>query len=125
MSHELRTLENAILPGHRETLNRAATSSHKIETFAVDDLVMLLDPSIRKKQINDKKAARYLGPFKVMNIHPHNSYTIDSEAGKRLLVHASRLRKFIPRFPSRDNVLWAVGCEDKLSEGNVIQTSLD
>ena len=120
---ELRTLENGNLPGHRSVLIHDSIHSSKIETFAVNDLVMLLDPSIRKKKFNDKKAARYLGPFKVMAVHPHNSYTIDSESGKRLLVHVSRLRKFIPRFPSRDNVLWGVECEDKKSECNVIRTS--
>lgn len=115
-SPELRLVELANLPGHQATLIRNVSHSTTIETFEVNDLVMLLDPSIRKKRIQDKKKARYMGPFKVIDTHPHHAYTIESESGQRYLIHAARLRKFIPRFPSSGNVLWGVECEDKLSD---------
>ena len=63
---ELRTLEIANLPGHRSTLIHNSISYSKIERFETNDLVMLLDPSILKSKIRDKKTARYHGPFKVL-----------------------------------------------------------
>jgi hypothetical protein len=68
----------------------------------MNDLVMILNPSIRKTKIRDKKTARYYGPFKVLGCHSHNTYTLESESGQRYLIHACRLRKFIPRFPTQN-----------------------
>ena len=93
---ELRTLAFANLPGHRSTLIHDSISSSKNKTFEVNDLVMFLDPSIRKTKIRDKKTARYYGPFKVLGCHSHNTYTLESKSGQRSLIHACRLRKFIP-----------------------------
>ena len=125
ISSDMRIIEHANLPGYRSTLIRDPTSTIQLESFQVDDLVMLLDPALRKRTIKDKKTARYLGPFKVVAIHPHNSYTLESESGESLLIHASRMRKFIPRYPQKDNVFWWVNCKDKMSEHNVILRSLD
>jgi hypothetical protein len=109
----LRTIECANLPGYRETLLQSSVSSNKVETFQINDLVMLLDPTIRKKTMHDKKHPRYKGPFKVLEIHDHNTYKIESEGGQRLLIHASRLRKFVPRFPEKLSVAWWVECESE------------
>ena len=91
----------------------------------INDVVMLLSPANRKKKIQDKKTARYLGPFEVVAIHLHNSYTIESESGQKHLIPASRLRKFIPRYSNDEQSLVGGEWKYKKSECNVIDTSLD
>jgi hypothetical protein len=94
---DTRILELEALPGLRTDLLRQAQSSSTLILFTVGSMVMTLSPSLRKRSIRDKKAPRYDGPWKVIEVLPHHLYLCIDELGRQATFHASRLVSFIPR----------------------------
>ena len=110
-----RELEMMHLPALRATLKRDSKSSDKFINFNLNQLVLLLDSTLRKKQIRNKLSPRYTGPFRITRILPHNIYHITSELGKLKIVHSSRLIPYHMRSNSQDIAsFWPVKCKDEI-----------
>ena len=106
------TRENELihLPAIRSTLKRESKSSSTVSPFKKDQLFLLLDSKLRKKQFEDKLSPRYTGPYKVAQELPHNVYQIVSELGKVKIIHKSRLVPSIMR--SHEASFRVVECKD-------------
>jgi hypothetical protein len=95
---EIRALEVSNLAAARNELERiAVTGSSRTPVFRLNDMVMLLAGSLRKENIKDKKTPRYSGPYKILQVDPHNIYQLESETGRRKTAHVSRMIRLVPR----------------------------
>jgi hypothetical protein len=105
LSVSTRTLELTPLPAIRHSLCRPATPSTLVTTFALHSFVLALVPALRMRKSHRKVSPRYLGPFQVIKILPHNLYQVRSESSTVHTFHASRLIAFVPRFLSQSSPL--------------------
>ncbi|OMJ27825.1 Retrovirus-related Pol polyprotein from transposon [Smittium culicis] len=97
-SHESRAMEVEYLDALRFYNKRSRKESSKIIKFKVNDLVLLLNESLRKKRKTPSKLTkRYTGPYKIVEANAHNMYLIESEKSKKITVHASRLKSYVSR----------------------------
>lgn len=95
---ELREVEIERLPGLRATFERESSSSSTNVTFQVGDLVMVLDSTLRKRGVIDKKKVRYTGPFQVVEVCEQRLYVCKNADGQLFSFHVSRLVGFVPRW---------------------------
>jgi hypothetical protein len=88
----------------RYDLIRTPNSSDNIPIFILDNIVWLLDSQIRKKNFKLAKfQPRYIGPYKISSVLPHNMYVLRSQTGEiSKPIHVSRLIPFIPRSVTSD-----------------------
>jgi hypothetical protein len=69
-----REIELAILPGIRTAIQRAKRLATNIVKFKEGQYVKVLHGSLRKSTLVDKKKPRYVGPFKITKVYPHDLY---------------------------------------------------
>ncbi|OMJ09533.1 hypothetical protein AYI69_g10614 [Smittium culicis] len=94
---EIRELEIDSLPGVRLDIKRDSKSSSTIPIFEEGSFVMVLNPLLRKRKTVSKFSPRYMGPYVITRILPHNIYELTSEKYKSLTVHVSRIVNFVSR----------------------------
>jgi Integrase core domain len=96
-SVDMRLLELDNLPAIRQQLERDSRSSSKIPIFAVGAFVLVLSGSVRKKQPHSKLKRRYIGPYQVVDVQPHNLYVLIDASGNTCVHHAARLINYVAR----------------------------
>ncbi|OMJ19372.1 hypothetical protein AYI69_g6645 [Smittium culicis] len=74
-----RIIELNSLVAMRHGQLRTSKSSSTIPIFEINDLILVLDYRLRKRNIHAKTAFRYKGPYKVIEIKPHNLYNVVDE----------------------------------------------
>ncbi|OMJ14361.1 Pol polyprotein [Smittium culicis] len=97
ISLQARVLESLELKNIRRRLMRNSESSNQRPSFNIGDMVLVLHYSLRKHQMRDKMSPRYIGPYVIQNILPHNTYKVRSEKGNIHYYHASRLIRYFRR----------------------------
>ncbi|PVU92585.1 hypothetical protein BB561_003750 [Smittium simulii] len=94
---EFRKIEVEELKRIRNQLEKEKRESTGNRTFELFSLILLLRGDIRKRNNNQKTKPRYKGPFKIIELIDNNLYKVESEKGKKQIVHASRMVRFIKR----------------------------
>ncbi|OLY82242.1 Pol polyprotein [Smittium mucronatum] len=94
---EIREMEIKTIPGASTDSMRLGKSATVLPRFEVGSMVMVLNGRILKRTPLAKTAPRYEGPYKVLTVHAHGIYSLESELGALQTCHVSRLVKFVPR----------------------------
>ncbi|OLY79786.1 Retrovirus-related Pol polyprotein from transposon 412 [Smittium mucronatum] len=93
-----RNIETNSMVALRYRQMRDSKSSEKTKEFSLNELVLILDYRLPKRNIHVKTSYRYKGPYRIKEIKPHNTYTVVNECGKEFCFHASRIIKFHSRY---------------------------
>ena len=91
----LRLIENSTLPGLRSVLSKP-TLSNDSSQFQLHSLVLVQRDPHRKKS---KQLSSFTGPFRIIEVFPHNQYSLVSVTGQVKMFHGSRLIHYHPRTP--------------------------